>query len=66
MPTIFSILSGFMVYSWKGCKIISNGNYFVHVKLQAWLIARMISFIIRTRNRKEKVKRRHGSFGLAF
>ena len=65
MLTIFSILSGFMVYSWKGCKIMGNGNYFVPVKLQVWLIARMMSIITHTRN-IEKVKRRHSPFGLSF
>ena len=46
--------------------ILSNGSYFVPVKLQVWLIAWMMSFITHTRNRKEKVKTRHNPFGLSF
>ncbi|XBH93129.1 hypothetical protein VPH35_084118 [Triticum aestivum] len=46
--------------------ILSNGSYFVPVKLQVWLIAWMMSFITHTRNRKEKVKTRHNPFGGAL
>jgi hypothetical protein len=43
---IFSMLCGFLIYSWKEYTAMNSGHCFVPVKLQVWLIAGEMSFRI--------------------
>ena len=54
MQGIFSMLCGFLIYSWKGYNAMNSGHCFVPMKLQVWLNAGEMSFRICTINMKER------------
>lgn len=44
MQGIFSMLCGFLIYSWKGYNAMNSGHCFVPMKLQVWPIAGEMTF----------------------